>query len=119
MPDEDKNFYIASILGRWPNRTAFLNSITEGRGDRVIYKFENGHTISEDRWHENGQKRYEARYENGQMISEDGWHENGQKSYEYRYENGHTISTDAWYENGQKVNVDAWYENGQKSYEAR
>ena len=88
--------------------------------------------VNENKWHENGQKRWEGTYKNGEQ---DGvwtyWYENGQKSEEKTYKDGEEIDSTDWeyYSNGQKKKEQTWkdgemdgkwtkwYENGQKRYE--
>jgi len=72
--------------------------------------------LKEERYYENGQKKYEAYYLNDKFHRENGparqeWYKNGQKKYESYSING----------NFHRENVPAvqeWYKNGQKGYEA-
>jgi antitoxin component YwqK of YwqJK toxin-antitoxin module len=60
------------------------------------------------RWHENGQKSYEATYKDGKQ---DGlrtrWHENGQKKAEINFKNGNPVEGSEKYWNSKGERVDS------------
>ena len=60
------------------------------------------------RWHENGQKSYEATYKDGEQDGlRTGWHENGQKKAEINFKNGKPVEGSEKYWNSKGEPVDS------------
>jgi hypothetical protein len=108
MDKHDSEWYKEKILSRFPSRQDIFNYISiivckSDKNNEIRYN-DKGVIVSDDSWHDNGQKYVEIRYnDKGEWISYDSWYDNGQKCDEIRYnDKGECISYNRWYDNRQK-----------------